>query len=44
VRIEEGGVGHEFVTTEALIHARSLEVMPSHGTDWRELDRFLDVG
>jgi len=44
VRIDNSGVGHEFVTTEALTRARSLEVMPSRGTDWRELDKFLDVG
>lgn len=43
VRIDAGGVGHEFVTTEALVHARSMDVMPSHGTDWRELDKFLQV-
>lgn len=43
VRIDEGGVGHEFVTTEALEHARSRDVMPSHGTDWRQLDRFLHM-
>lgn len=44
VRIDEGGVGHEFVTTEALMNARSMDVMPSQGTDWQELDRFLDAG
>ncbi len=44
VRIDEGGVGHEFVTTEALKAARSLDVMPSQGTNWKELDRFLDAG
>jgi hypothetical protein len=44
VRIDEGGVGHEFVTTEALTAARSLDVMPSQGTNWKELDKFLDVG
>lgn len=43
VRIDGGGVGHEFVTTEALMAARSLDVMPSQGTDWRELDRFLEA-
>jgi hypothetical protein len=43
VRIDESGVGHEFVTTEALIHARSMDVMPSRGTDWRELDKFLRI-
>jgi PilZ domain len=43
VRIDADGVGHEFVTTEALMHARSMDVMPSHGTDWRELDKFLQV-
>ena len=41
VRIDEAGVGHEFVTTEALRSSRSLDVMPSQGTNWRELDRFL---
>ncbi|MGA9584847.1 MAG: PilZ domain-containing protein [Terracidiphilus sp.] len=44
VRIDEGGVGHEFVTTEALMNARSMDVMPSQGTDWQELDRFLEAG
>jgi hypothetical protein len=43
VRIDQGGVGHEFVTTEALMNARSMDVMPSHGTDWKELDRFLEA-
>jgi hypothetical protein len=43
VRIDEGGVGHEFVTTEALVNARSMDVMPSSGTDWRALDKFLGV-
>jgi hypothetical protein len=44
VRIDKGGVGHEFVTTEALMNARSMDVMPSKGTDWKELDRFLEAG
>jgi hypothetical protein len=44
VRIDEGGVGHEFVTTEALKAARSLDVMPSQGTNAKELDRFLEAG
>jgi hypothetical protein len=44
VRIDKDGVGHEFVTTEALMNARSMDVMPSQGTDWKELDRFLDAG
>jgi hypothetical protein len=43
VRIDEGGVGHEFVTTEALMAARSLDVMPSQGTNWKELDKFLEA-
>lgn len=43
VRIDEEGVGHEFVTTEALRHAHSLDVMPSQGTDTRELDKFLHI-
>jgi hypothetical protein len=44
VRIDKGGVGHEFVTAEALRNARSMDVMPSRGTDWKELDRFLEAG
>lgn len=44
VRIDEGGVGHEFVTTQALRAARSLDVMPSQGTNSKELDRFLEAG
>jgi hypothetical protein len=44
VRIDEGGVGHEFVTTQALRAARSLDVMPSQGTNSKELDRFLQAG
>ena len=43
VRIDEDGVGHEFVTTEALMHARSMDVMPSQGTDTRALDKFLKI-
>jgi hypothetical protein len=44
VRIDEGGVGHEFVTTEALLAARSLDVMPNQGTNSKELDKFLEAG
>jgi|GEM_PF-2350582 len=43
VRIDEDGVGHEFVTTEALKHAHSMDVMPSQGTDTRALDKFLKI-
>ena len=41
VRIDEDGVGHEFITNEALMGARSRDVLPDHGTNTKELDRFL---
>lgn len=41
VRIDEGGVGHEFVTMEALMAKRGRDIMPDQGTDWRALDKFL---
>jgi hypothetical protein len=43
VRIDGDGVGHEFVTTEALMKAHSTEILPGHGTDTKDLDRFLRV-
>jgi hypothetical protein len=41
VRIDDGGVGHEFVTTEALRHVKSRDVLPQHGTNAKELEKFL---
>src|SRR5215469_6747644 len=41
VRVDKGGVGHEFVTTEALIDLRARYVIPDQGTDQRALERFL---
>jgi hypothetical protein len=41
VRVDKGGVGHEFVTTEALMHLGAREVIPDQGTDQRALERFL---
>lgn len=44
VRIDEDGVGHEFVTTESLRHARGRDVLPEHGTNPKELEKFLGKG
>ncbi len=41
VRIDEDGVGHEFVTSEALSRTRSQEILPEKGTSSKELERFL---
>lgn len=41
VRIDEDGVGHEFVTTETLRQARARDVLPDRGTDPKELEKFL---
>lgn len=41
VRIDEEGVGHEFVTTEALRNVRTRDVLPQDGTNSKELERFL---
>jgi hypothetical protein len=43
VRVDKGGVGHEFVTTEALMHLRARDVIPDRGTDQRALERFLQL-
>ncbi|HEY2470631.1 MAG TPA: PilZ domain-containing protein [Terracidiphilus sp.] len=41
VRIDEDGVGHEFVTSDALRNVRSRDVLPEHGTNPKELEKFL---
>jgi hypothetical protein len=43
VRVDKGGVGHEIVTTEALIDLRARDVIPDQGTDQRALERFLQL-
>lgn len=44
VRIDEDGVGHEFVTSELLHALRSHEILPKTGTNRKELERFLGRG
>ena len=44
VRIDEDGVGHEFVTSEVLHAVRSHEILPEMGTNKKELERFLERG
>lgn len=42
VRIDDEGVGHEFVTSRALLSIRTRDVLlPEHGTNEKELERFL---
>ncbi len=41
VRIDDGGVGHAFITSEVLSGLRVRDVMPEHGTNQKELDDFL---
>lgn len=41
VRIDEDGVGHEFVTTEDLVALRSREIVPESGTNQADLESFL---
>lgn len=42
VRVDQDGVGHEFVTTEALQSVRTRDVLPARGTNRKELERFLE--
>jgi hypothetical protein len=44
VRIDDDGVGHEFVMTDTLRHMRIRDVLPEHGTNAKELERFLKQG
>lgn len=41
VRVDEGGIGHEFVTTEVLARLNARDFLPTQGTNRKELDRFL---
>jgi len=41
VRVDDGGIGHEFVTTEVLTRLNARDLLPSQGTNRKELDRFL---
>jgi len=41
VRVDEGGIGHEFVTTEVLKNLRARDFLPQQGTNRRELEKFL---
>jgi hypothetical protein len=41
VRIDDGGIGHEFVTTEVLSNLRTRDFLPQEGTSRKELDKFL---
>lgn len=41
VRIDEAGVGHAFVTSASLHSLRARDVLPEHGTNEKELERFL---
>ena len=41
VRIDEEGIGHEFVTTEVLKNLRAQDFLPQQGTNRKELEKFL---
>lgn len=41
VRIDDHGIGHEFVTREVLAKIHARDVLPQDGTDRHELERFL---
>ena len=41
VRIDDGGGGHEFITSEILANLRIREFLPEHGTNRKELEKFL---
>jgi hypothetical protein len=41
VRIDDGGGGHEFITSEVLANLRIREFLPEHGTNRKELEKFL---
>ena len=41
VRVDEGGIAHEFVTTEVLARLHARDFLPTQGTNRKELDRFL---
>ena len=41
VRIDEDGVGHEFVTSQDLRNVRTRDVLPVQGTNMKLLEKFL---
>ena len=41
VRVDDGGIGHEFVTSEALQRLHARELLHEQGTNRKELERFL---
>jgi len=41
VRIDNDGIGHEFVTTEVLKNLRARDFLPQQGTNRKELEKFL---
>jgi hypothetical protein len=41
VRIDEGGAGHEFVTTEFIRGLKSRDILPEQGTSRKDLEKFL---
>ena len=43
VRIDEDGVGHEFVTMETLLRMRTRDVLPEQATSKKELEKFLQI-
>ena len=42
VRIDDDGIGHEFVTTEVLANLHARDFLPRQGTNRKELERFLN--
>jgi hypothetical protein len=43
VRSDDGGVAHEFVTTEVLDHLRARDIVPEQGTNRKKLEKFLEL-
>lgn len=43
VRVDGDGVGHEFVTSEALQKLRAFDILPQQGTDTKQLKKFLAI-
>ena len=41
VRVDDGGIGHEFVTTEVLARIAARDFLPQQGTNRKELEKFL---
>jgi hypothetical protein len=43
VRSDNGGVAHEFVTTEVIERLRARDFLPEHGTNRKKLEKFLEL-